>query len=96
MVVCALTDGLFHPLHARAARPGCMQVVDTLRTRLRDATAEFKDVLTARSENIKVHQERRQLFTNQAKGGAWAAVGQGQWRFGDGRGEGTVWRGSVR
>lgn len=38
-------------------------VVDNLRTRLKDATLEFKDVLTVRTENLKHHKERRQLFS---------------------------------
>ncbi|GBF92493.1 syntaxin-like [Raphidocelis subcapitata] len=40
-------------------------VVDSLRTRLKDATAEFKEVLTLRTDNLKVHNERRQLFSSQ-------------------------------
>eukprot|EP00899_Mesostigma_viride_P018290 jgi/Mesvir1/26462/Mv16136-RA.1 len=39
-------------------------VVDNLKTRLMDATKEFKDVLTLRNENLKVHNERRQLFSS--------------------------------
>lgn len=38
-------------------------VIDNLRTRLKDATQEFKDVLTLRTDNLKVHQERKSLFT---------------------------------
>lgn len=38
-------------------------VVDNLRTRLKDATQEFKDVLTSRTESLKAHKERRQLFS---------------------------------
>lgn len=38
-------------------------VIDNLRTRLKDATKEFKDVLTLRTDNLKVHQERKSLFT---------------------------------
>eukprot|EP00877_Chromochloris_zofingiensis_P008633 jgi/Chrzof1/4022/Cz13g17160.t1 len=40
-------------------------VVDNLRTRLKDATQEFRDVLTMRTDNLKLHQERRQLFSSQ-------------------------------
>lgn len=40
-------------------------VVNNLRTRLKDATQEFKDVLTMRTESLKVHTERRQLFSSQ-------------------------------
>ena len=49
-------------------------VVDSLRARLKDATLEFKDVLTLRTENIKVHQERRQLFSSQPDAGAYFFV----------------------
>jgi syntaxin 5 len=38
-------------------------VVDSLRSRLKDATAEFKDVLTLRTENLKVHKERKQQYS---------------------------------
>lgn len=37
--------------------------VDDLRARLKDTTASFRDVLTLRQENLKVHQGRRQLFS---------------------------------
>lgn len=47
-------------------------VVDTLRTRLKDATQEFKDVLTLRTENMRVHKERRQLFSSQPDNGGRA------------------------
>ncbi|GIL74255.1 hypothetical protein Vretimale_1947 [Volvox reticuliferus] len=39
-------------------------VVDNLRTRLKDTTATFRDVLTARTDSLKHHRERRQLFTS--------------------------------
>ncbi|KAF6172928.1 hypothetical protein GIB67_035482 [Kingdonia uniflora] len=39
-------------------------VVDTLKTRLMDTTKEFKDVLTMRTENMKVHENRRQIFSS--------------------------------
>ncbi|PNH04483.1 Syntaxin-32 [Tetrabaena socialis] len=39
-------------------------VVDNLRTRLKDATATFRDVLTTRTDSLKHHRERRQLFTS--------------------------------
>lgn len=39
-------------------------VIDNLRTRLKDATKEFKDVLTLRTDNLKVHQERKSLFSS--------------------------------
>jgi syntaxin 5 len=38
-------------------------VVDSLRSRLKDATQDFKDVLTSRSDALKHHKERRQLFS---------------------------------
>ena len=47
-------------------------VVDSLRTRLRDATQEFKEVLTVRTDNLKHHKERRQLFSSTADGDAAA------------------------
>jgi syntaxin 5 len=39
-------------------------VVDTLRSRLKDTTLQFKDVLTVRTDNLKHHKERRQLFSS--------------------------------
>jgi len=41
-------------------------VVDSLRSRLKDATQEFKEVLTVRTDNLKHHKERRQLFSANA------------------------------
>ncbi|KAG5048472.1 hypothetical protein JHK85_009575 [Glycine max] len=41
-------------------------VVDDLKTRLMSTTKEFKDVLTMRTENMKVHENRRQLFSSSA------------------------------
>ncbi|XVE63574.1 hypothetical protein DITRI_Ditri07aG0031000 [Diplodiscus trichospermus] len=41
-------------------------VVDDLKNRLMSATKEFKDVLTRRTENLKVHENRRQLFSSTA------------------------------
>lgn len=41
-------------------------VVDDLKYRLMDTTKEFKDVLTMRTENMKVHESRRQLFSSNA------------------------------
>uniref|UniRef100_A0A061R2I1 Syntaxin 5 n=1 Tax=Tetraselmis sp. GSL018 TaxID=582737 RepID=A0A061R2I1_9CHLO len=38
-------------------------VVDSLRSRLKDTTKEFKDVLTTRTESLKVHQSRRQMYS---------------------------------
>ena len=39
-------------------------VVDNLRTRLKDTTKEFKDVLTLRTENLKNNQNRRKMFSS--------------------------------
>ncbi|KAL9239994.1 hypothetical protein vseg_014261 [Gypsophila vaccaria] len=39
-------------------------VVDNLKNRLMTATKEFKEVLTMRTENLKVHENRRQLFSS--------------------------------
>ncbi|KAI9106380.1 hypothetical protein K1719_021908 [Acacia pycnantha] len=41
-------------------------VVDDLKTRLMSTTKEFKEVLTMRTENLKVHENRRQLFSSTA------------------------------
>jgi len=38
-------------------------VVDNLRTRLKDTTKEFKDVLTTRTDSLKVHQNRREIYS---------------------------------
>ena len=45
-------------------------VVEDLRSRLKDTTKEFKDVLTLRTDNLKVHQERKSLFSSSAGDGA--------------------------
>mmetsp|Transcript_38531 Transcript_38531/g.108933 ORF Transcript_38531/g.108933 Transcript_38531/m.108933 type:complete len:340 (-) Transcript_38531:113-1132(-) len=45
-------------------------VVDNLRSRLKDATKEFKDVLTMRTDNLKVHQNRRQMYSASQTGSA--------------------------
>ncbi|GAV89523.1 Syntaxin domain-containing protein/SNARE domain-containing protein [Cephalotus follicularis] len=39
-------------------------VVDDLKNRLMSTTKEFKEVLTMRTENLKVHENRRQLFSS--------------------------------
>ena len=39
-------------------------VVETLRNRLKDTTKEFKDVLTLRTDNLKVHEERKSIFSS--------------------------------
>jgi syntaxin 5 len=39
-------------------------VVDNLKNRLMGTTKEFKEVLTMRTENLKVHENRRQLFSS--------------------------------
>ncbi|CAH8261698.1 unnamed protein product [Arabidopsis lyrata] len=41
-------------------------VVDVLKNRLMDTTKDFKDVLTMRTENMKIHENRRQLFSSNA------------------------------
>ncbi|KAJ0031782.1 hypothetical protein Pint_13117 [Pistacia integerrima] len=41
-------------------------VVENLKNRLMGATKEFKKVLTMRAENLKVHENRRQLFSSTA------------------------------
>ncbi|KAM3282288.1 syntaxin-32 [Capsicum chacoense] len=41
-------------------------VVDDLKNRLMTATKEFKEVLTMRTENMKVHENRRQIFSSSA------------------------------
>ncbi|XP_057477252.1 syntaxin-32-like [Actinidia eriantha] len=41
-------------------------VVDDLKNRLMSATKDFKEVLTMRTENLKVHENRRQLFSSTA------------------------------
>ncbi|XP_057530959.1 syntaxin-32 [Amaranthus tricolor] len=41
-------------------------VVDDLKNRLMTATKEFKEVLTMRTENLKVHENRRQLYSSTA------------------------------
>ncbi|KAG6489308.1 hypothetical protein ZIOFF_050577 [Zingiber officinale] len=41
-------------------------VVNNLKNRLMSTTKEFKEVLTMRTENLKVHESRRQLFSSSA------------------------------
>ncbi|KAF5742944.1 syntaxin-32 [Tripterygium wilfordii] len=41
-------------------------VVDNLKNRLMSTTKDFKEVLTMRTENLKVHENRRQLFSSTA------------------------------
>lgn len=43
-------------------------VVDNLRSRLKDATAAFKEVLTQRTDNLKAHQERKSMFSTEPSG----------------------------
>ncbi|CAM6029192.1 unnamed protein product [Sphagnum balticum] len=38
-------------------------IVDDLKSRLMSTTKDFKDVLTMRTENLKVHQNRQQIFS---------------------------------
>ncbi|XVF49236.1 hypothetical protein PTKIN_Ptkin03bG0252400 [Pterospermum kingtungense] len=39
-------------------------VVDNLKNRLMSTTKEFKEVLTMRTENMKIHDNRRQMFSS--------------------------------
>ncbi|XP_020571062.1 syntaxin-32-like [Phalaenopsis equestris] len=39
-------------------------VVDNLKNRLMSTTKEFKEVLTMRTENLKIHENRRQIFSS--------------------------------
>lgn len=48
-------------------------VIDSLRTRLKDATKEFRDVLTLRTDNLKLHQERKSLFTSASEASGLAS-----------------------
>ncbi|XP_020525169.1 syntaxin-31 isoform X2 [Amborella trichopoda] len=41
-------------------------IVDDLKNRLMGTTKEFKDVLTTRTENIKAHENRKQIFSANA------------------------------
>lgn len=51
------------PENGRQSGKHTTTVVGSLRSRLKDATQEFKNVLTVRQENLKTHQGRRQLFS---------------------------------
>ncbi|KAH7284619.1 hypothetical protein KP509_34G062900 [Ceratopteris richardii] len=54
--------------NSRQSSEHSMTVVDNLKSRLMNTTKEFKEVLTLRTENLKVHENRRQLFSaNTAK-----------------------------
>lgn len=59
-VLCWCTWFGFGPTHAgkkdenKQSADHSHTVVDNLRSRLKDATQEFKDVLTLRTENLKV------------------------------------------
>lgn len=50
--------------HNKQSESHSHTVVDSLRSRLIDTTQEFKEVLTTRTENLKHHKERRQLFSS--------------------------------
>ncbi|KAH7672906.1 syntaxin 5 protein [Dioscorea alata] len=41
-------------------------ICDDLKSRLMGATKQFKDVLTARTENLKAHENRKQIFSTNA------------------------------
>ena len=45
-------------------------VVDSLRSRLKDATQEFRDVLTTRTDSLKAHRERKSMFSAAPEAGA--------------------------
>lgn len=49
--------------HSKQSSEHSMTVVDNLKSRLMNTTKEFKEVLTLRTENLKVHENRRQLFS---------------------------------
>ncbi|WOK97032.1 syntaxin-32-like [Canna indica] len=62
-------------------------VVDNLKNRLMGTTKEFKEVLTMRTENLKIHENRRQLFSSSASRDAknpfvqqrpWASLGSNE------------------
>ncbi|KAJ7546160.1 hypothetical protein O6H91_08G027600 [Diphasiastrum complanatum] len=60
-VICdARNDGASRSKHSSEHSS---TVVDNLKSRLMNTTKEFKDVLTMRTENIKTHENRRQLFS---------------------------------
>jgi len=48
-------------------------VVNNLKSRLMTATKEFKEVLTMRTENLKVHDDRRGLFSSKPSKGLQGA-----------------------
>eukprot|EP00271_Cylindrocystis_brebissonii_P001289 TRINITY_DN1159_c0_g1_i11.p1 TRINITY_DN1159_c0_g1~~TRINITY_DN1159_c0_g1_i11.p1 ORF type:complete len:325 (-),score=74.28 TRINITY_DN1159_c0_g1_i11:434-1408(-) len=58
--VCDATDAANHNRHTSEHST---TVVDSLKSRLMGATKSFKDVLTMRTENLKVHENRRALFS---------------------------------
>eukprot|EP00250_Pteridium_aquilinum_P000834 c11007_g2_i1 orf=454-1503(-) len=49
--------------HSKQSSEHSLTVVDNLKSRLMNTTKEFKEVLTLRTENLKVHENRRQLFS---------------------------------
>lgn len=59
-------------------------VVNNLKARLLSATKEFKEVLTIRTENLKVHDDRRGLFS--AKKGKGSPGGKSEPLFGKKKG----------
>lgn len=58
-------------------------VVDNLRHRLKETTKEFKDVLTLRSEHLKVQNERRQIFSSVPENGRVLHRFQIEWNLQD-------------
>lgn len=61
MVMCMLSVGKKND-ESKQSADHSHTVVDSLRTRLKDATQEFKQVLTLRTESLKAHHDRRKLF----------------------------------
>ena len=51
-------------------------VVDSLRSRLKDATQEFKEVLTSRTDSLRAHQERKSMFSAAPEGGGAGGAGR--------------------
>jgi hypothetical protein len=51
-------------------------VVDSLRSRLKDATQEFKEVLTTRTDSLRAHQERKSMFSAAPEGGGAGGAGR--------------------
>jgi len=59
--------------HNRQSAAHTNTVVDNLRNRLKSTTQEFKGVLTMRTDNLKVNEERRKVFSGTSGDGSDAA-----------------------